>query len=64
VTVYVVVDIGCIECNAKSRVLGIYLTREEAENKHEIRAYDVRTYFDAEHRAVKVFEAECPVEDQ
>lgn len=34
--VFVVVEIGCLECGEESQLLGVYLSEEEARRKHVI----------------------------
>jgi len=48
---YVVVDIGCIECGEDTAVLGIYKSREDAEQKHKL-----GSYFSGGQHSVEVFE--------
>jgi hypothetical protein len=33
--VYVAVDIGCIECGESSRVIGVFIRQEDADNAAE-----------------------------
>jgi hypothetical protein len=50
---YIVVDTGCIECGEDTKILGVYRTREEAEQKHQLGDY----YNRGEH-CIEIFEAE------
>jgi len=52
---YVVVDIGCIECGEPTEVIGLYETYETAEEARIARAPQ-GTYFDGGQHAVQTFE--------
>lgn len=53
---YLVFDIGCMECGESSQVVGLYPTKEEAED-HAATYYLVHTDWHGEHR-IDVFELE------
>lgn len=66
-TMYLAFDIGCIECCEESSVIGLYLTRAEAETA-------CKDYIDPNHgwgregwhgqHSVEVFEVELPERSQ
>lgn len=58
-TVFVAVDIGCIECRESSAVLGIFRSREEAEGVAEVAEVKQREEWGGQH-SFEVFEAELP----
>lgn len=58
---FVVVDVGCIECGAITEITGVFSTREVAEAAQRTRAEahgsdDGWSYFAGEEHHVRVFE--------
>ena len=53
--IFVVVDIGCIECGEGTSILGAYSTREEAEAAHEL-----GDYFSGGQHSIECFMVESP----
>lgn len=52
---YVVVDIGCLECGLGSNVIGIFTSKQEAENICKINS----DRHDHSSRDYQVFEVDC-----
>ena len=54
--VFVAIDIGCLECTPESAVLGIYPTKERAEEICSVAAEEYEKDWHGQHD-FKVFEA-------
>jgi hypothetical protein len=55
-SLYVVVDIGCIECGEETKVLGVFADKSEAE--HVAEDHGAPDYFNGGQHAVEVFETD------
>lgn len=56
--VFVVVDVGCIECHLETIVLGVYATREAAKNRADEQEKAFPTFRDGGQHCVEIHETD------
>lgn len=60
--VFVVIDLGCHECDVGSDPVGIYPTREQAERAAEKRDAKTKRWRDGGQTFAEVFEMDLPAD--
>lgn len=58
-TLWLLIDIGCIECGEDSKPIGLYLTKAEAEKAADLNGGE-GSYFESGQHYVEIFEVPAP----